>query len=73
DDVVYIISSINYTNKDNLGSYSVNDSRNNNIKRITLYGEIEEGKEGDMSDIAVDTNDNINTLPPLSRAHLVRT
>jgi DNA-binding beta-propeller fold protein YncE len=30
----------------------------NNIKRITLYGEIEEGKEGDMSDIAVDTNTN---------------
>jgi hypothetical protein len=31
DDVIHIISNINYTDKDNLGSYSVNDSRSNNI------------------------------------------
>jgi hypothetical protein len=58
DDVVYIISNINYTssNKDYTRSYSANASFN--TERITLYGEIEEGKEGDMSDVAVDTNTN---------------
>ena len=61
DDVVYIISNINYTNsnKNYTRSYSANASIN--TERITLYGEIEEGKEGDMSDIAVDTNSNSNT------------
>jgi len=29
--------------------------------RAALYGEIEEGKEGDMSDVAVDTNTNAKT------------
>jgi hypothetical protein len=33
-----------------------------NTERITLYGEIEEGKEGNMSDVAVDTNYNTNTI-----------
>jgi hypothetical protein len=63
DDVVYIISNINYTNtnKNYTRSYSANASIN--TERITLYGEIQEGKEGDMSDIvAVDTNTNINTI-----------
>ena len=52
---MYVISNISNTR-----GYSAND--NINTERITLYGEIEEGKEGDMSDIAVDTNDNINTI-----------
>ena len=56
DDVVYILSNINYTGKDNTRGYSANNS--SNTERITLYGEIEEGKEGDMSDIAVDTKVN---------------
>ncbi|MGC1134099.1 MAG: hypothetical protein WA941_14840 [Nitrososphaeraceae archaeon] len=43
DDVVYIIDGNN-------SSHPYND-----ISRIMLYGEMEEGKEGDMSDIAVDT------------------
>lgn len=62
DDVVYIISNINYTNsnKDYTRSYSANASIN--TERITLYGEIQEGKEGDMSDIVVDTNNNIKTI-----------
>lgn len=62
DDVVYIIRNINYTNsnKDYTRSYSANAS--NNIEKITLYGEIQEGKEGDMSDIVVDTNNNIKTI-----------
>jgi DNA-binding beta-propeller fold protein YncE len=34
-------------------SYSANASINS--ERITLYGEIHEGKEGDMSDVAIDT------------------
>jgi hypothetical protein len=61
DDVVYIISNINYTNsnKNYTRSYSANASIN--TERITLYGEIQEGKEGDMSDVAVDTNSNTNT------------
>lgn len=42
DDVVYIIKS-NDKNQTSIG-----------IQRIKLYGEIEEGKEGDMSAIAVD-------------------
>jgi hypothetical protein len=45
DDVVYII---NITD-------SSSSQTSNDISRITLYGEMEEGKEGDMSDIAVDT------------------
>ena len=66
DDVVYIISNINYTNsnKNYTRSYSANASIN--TERITLYGEIEEGKEGDMSDVAVDSisinNINTNTI-----------
>lgn len=56
DDVVYIISNINHTGKENTRSYSAID--NNNTQKITLYGEIEEGKEGDMSDIAIHTNTN---------------
>ena len=56
DDVVYIVSDINHTGNDNSRTYSSNDS--NNTKRITLYGEINEGKEGDMSDIAIHTNTN---------------
>jgi DNA-binding beta-propeller fold protein YncE len=55
NDVVYVISNISNTR-----GYSANDAIN--TERITLYGEIEEGKEGDMSDIAVGTNDNINTI-----------
>jgi DNA-binding beta-propeller fold protein YncE len=55
DDVVYVISNIS-----NTSGHSENDTIN--AERITLYGEIEEGKEGDMSDIAVDTNDNIKTI-----------
>lgn len=60
DDVVYIINNINYTdsNKDYTRSYSANASIN--TEKITLYGEIQEGKEGDMSDIAVDTNSKSN-------------
>jgi hypothetical protein len=54
DDAVYIISNISYSTKDNTRAYS----DTNNTERITLYREIEEGKEGDMSDIAVDTNTN---------------
>jgi DNA-binding beta-propeller fold protein YncE len=50
DDVVYIINSNN-------GSST---QAPNTISRITLYGEMEERKEGDMSDIAVDiTTDTI--------------
>jgi DNA-binding beta-propeller fold protein YncE len=45
DDVVYIIDS------NNGGSTQAYNA----ISRITLYGEMEEGKEGDISDIAVDT------------------
>jgi hypothetical protein len=60
DDVVYIISNINHTGKKNTTSYSASD--NNNTQKITLYGEIEEGKEGDMSDIAIHTNTNTNTI-----------
>jgi hypothetical protein len=56
DDVVYIISNTNYSGRDNTRSYSASD--NNDTQKIKLYGEIEEGKEGDMSDIAVDTNTN---------------
>jgi hypothetical protein len=59
DDVVYIISNVSYANKDNTRSYSANASIN--TERVTLYGEIEEGKEGDMSDIAIDTNTNAKT------------
>ncbi len=60
DDVVYIISNINYTNSNkDTRSYSANASFN--TERITLYGEIEEGKEGDMSDVAVDANSNSNS------------
>jgi hypothetical protein len=61
DDVVYIISNVNYTNsnKDYTRSYSTNASIN--TERITLYGEIQEGKEGDMSDIAVNINTNTKT------------
>jgi hypothetical protein len=55
DDVVYVINNINHSR-----GYSANDKIS--TERITLYGEIEEGKEGDMSDIAVDTNNNINTI-----------
>jgi DNA-binding beta-propeller fold protein YncE len=55
DDVVYVISNIS-----NTMGYSADDTIN--TERITLYGEIEEGKEGDMSDIAVYTNDNIDTI-----------
>jgi hypothetical protein len=56
DDVVYIISNINYTGNNNSRSYSVNDSIY--TEKITLYGEIEEGKEGDMSDIVIHTSTN---------------
>jgi DNA-binding beta-propeller fold protein YncE len=56
DDVVYIIGNINHTGKENTRSYSASD--NNNTQKITFYGEIEEGKEGDMSDIAIHTNTN---------------
>lgn len=48
DDVVYIIDS------DNGSSSQTSD----NISRITLYGEMEDGKEGDTSDIALDTTTN---------------
>jgi hypothetical protein len=59
DDVVYIINNINHSNsnKDYTRSYSANAA----TERIILYGEIQEGKEGDMSDIAVDINTNSNT------------
>jgi hypothetical protein len=50
DDVVYIIDFNN-------GSST---QASNDISRITLYGEMEEGKKGDMSDIAVDiTTDTV--------------
>jgi hypothetical protein len=58
DDVVYIIGNINYTNsnKDYARSYHANASIN--TEKVTLYGEIHEGKERDMSDVAIDTNTN---------------
>jgi hypothetical protein len=55
DDVVYIINNITNTR-----GYLAND--NINTEKITLYGEIHEGKEGDMSDIVVNTNNNIKTI-----------
>lgn len=51
DDVVYII------NNDE-GDDNINETTSLDIQRIKLYGEIEEGKEGDMSSIAVDTLTN---------------
>jgi hypothetical protein len=60
DDVVYIINNISNSNsnKDYTRSYSANTA----TERITLYGEIQEGKEGDMSDIAVDTKTSTTTI-----------
>lgn len=46
DDVIY---TINKNNNSNNLSWS-----SDNINRTALYGELEEGKEGDMSEIAVD-------------------
>ncbi|MGC1132275.1 MAG: hypothetical protein WA941_05600, partial [Nitrososphaeraceae archaeon] len=54
DDVVYIIDDKNYSDT---GYNVLNQALSNDgIKRIKLYGEVEEGKEGDMSSIAVDTH-----------------
>ena len=53
DDVVYIINQISFANNTNQNlSQPISP---NDIQRIRLYGEQEEGKEGDMSSIAVDT------------------
>lgn len=48
DDVVYIID---YNNNNN----NTSPPKSSTVTKITLYGETEEGKEGDMSDIALDT------------------
>ena len=52
-DVVFVINQTNYVN--NTNDNSSQPITSNDIKRIRLYGEQEEGKEGDMSSIAVDT------------------
>jgi DNA-binding beta-propeller fold protein YncE len=53
DDVVYIINQISFVNNTNQNLSQPITA--NDIQRIRLYGEQEEGKEGDMSSIAVDT------------------
>jgi hypothetical protein len=58
DDVVYIINSTNYSSNNDTNNSSSQMTTANDIQRIRLYGEIEEGKEGDMSSIAVDTGTN---------------
>lgn len=50
DDVVFIISQIDGSNLSQQYTHS------NDIQRIRLYGEQEEGKEGDMSSIAIDVH-----------------
>jgi hypothetical protein len=57
DDVVFIINQTDYSNNTTNDNSSQNIN-SYNIKRIRLYGEEEEGKEGDMSSIAVDTHTN---------------
>jgi DNA-binding beta-propeller fold protein YncE len=52
DDVVFIINQTNYVNNTN-GNGLSQTITSNDIERIRLYGEPEEGKEGDMSSIAV--------------------
>jgi hypothetical protein len=49
DDVVYIINSTNYSSNNDTNNSSSQMTTANDIQRIRLYGEIEEGKEGDMS------------------------
>lgn len=51
DDVVYVINGTKVTSPHTITA--------NNIQRIRLYGELEEGKEGDMSSIALDSNTNM--------------
>jgi DNA-binding beta-propeller fold protein YncE len=55
DDVVFIINQTSFTNNTNY-NLSQQSIHSNDIQRIRLYGEEEEGKEGDMSSIAVDTH-----------------
>jgi hypothetical protein len=50
DDVVFIISQTDGSNLSQQYTHS------NDIQRIRLYGEQEEGKEGDMSSIAIDVH-----------------
>ena len=59
DDVAYIIHVIPLSNTTELNDTNKTRSRImnvNDIQRIKLYGETEEGKEGDMSSISVDYN-----------------
>jgi DNA-binding beta-propeller fold protein YncE len=62
DDVVYGIyisgfnKAANYESVDNINETSSRTVDVNEIARIRLYGEIAEGKEGDMSSISVDYN-----------------
>lgn len=64
DDVVYIINNTNYAsdNNNNTKSNGTNGSPSQmtaaDIQRVRLYGEMEEGKEGDMSGITVDATTN---------------
>lgn len=51
DDVIYVINGTKVTSPDTITA--------NDIQRIRLYGELEQGKEGDMSSIALDSNTNI--------------
>jgi hypothetical protein len=51
DDVIYVINGTKVTSPDTITA--------NDIQRIRLYGELEEGKEGDMSSIALDSNTNM--------------
>lgn len=57
DDVLFVVNQTGYSNSTN-DKLSQQSIHSNDIQRIRLYGEEEEGKEGDMSSIAVDTHTN---------------